>query len=624
MAVYNPTPHHTTNFFSPQDNFFIIDSEHLSDVTSKFYGFSVQESGVYDRHNITQEALAGLDGTGTYVSIERAGDEILIRQDFNGCYRLYVYRDGAQFVLSNSFLYLMEYMSRRVRLTLNRDYANHYLIMGVWSMAYSETFINEIELLPRDVVVKISIPSGTLSTEKINYGENTVRLNSPEGMKILDEWFAKWTGIIKNICETTPNIEADLSGGFDSRIAFALLLNSGADLHKIYIHTIEYKGKAYTLEEDYAIASEVAKHFGFTLNNADNFTGGRLNYSLDDVMNTNFYIRMLGHTQFLRRSYKYEDKHFRLTGHHGEYIRSFLHPADSSFMYSQKAGARFFSGALKKELAASMERIVSHMFDEICRKTGSTLSDDLAPHVVRETDGRNHHGAEEALYVPDNIYMLSPLSDAGLNRLKLDDENCRDKNLLIATIFTRYAPELLKLPFIKARVLSPDTLKFAEKICASFPKPEISPATRDFSFVPRDPEVSALLEHNNPPLESDAHTKFIKSVYASTATRKLFATCFDEEIYIYAEDYAKRVAHHPLGKCLTIIATADVIKHIIISEGTQERSIADDFREFAESEFVSTTDRRTGKLLRLYRSWRRLASIPGRAVRKIIRIIRRK
>ena len=81
----------------------------------------------------------------------------------------------------------MEYMSRRARLTLNRDYANHYLIMGYYSHAYSETFINEIELLPRDVVVKIDISSRTLSTERINYGENTVRLNSAEGMKILDE-----------------------------------------------------------------------------------------------------------------------------------------------------------------------------------------------------------------------------------------------------------------------------------------------------------------------------------------------------------------------------------------------------------------------------------------------------
>lgn len=529
--------------------------------------------------------------------------------------------------MSNSFLYLMEYMSRRTRLTLNRDYANHFLIMGLSSMAYSETFINEIELLPRDVVVRIDISSRTLSTERINYGENTVRLNSAEGMKILDEWFAKWTGIIRNLYELTPNIMEDLSGGFDSRMAFTLLINSGIDLNKICINSIKAKG--YTLEEDYAVASEIAGYFGFVLNNMDNFTDGKLNYSIDDSINTAFYTRMFVHNQFVGITGRFEDKRFRITGYQGETVRAYLHPADSSFISNNTNGARQFSANLKEELSDSTERILKHLLEEISHKTNIPLnSDDLAPHVYRDTRGSSHFGTEETRNATANIYMLNPLADVGLSRLKLDDENCPDKNLLMAVIFTRYCPDLLKFRFTKNESISPETLKFAEKISATFPRKDSPAKVRDFSFVSRDPEVSALLERNNPPLEMDAPTKFIKSVFDSSATRKLFATCFDEEIYVYAEEYFRRVIYHPLSKCFTVIAAAEVIKHIIISEGTQERSITDDFREFAESGRDSHYDILTGKFIRTCRFTKKAArwiiTFPFRAVRKIIRIIRRK
>lgn len=595
----------------------------------------MQESGIYDRHNITQEALAGLDGNGTYVSIERAGNEIIIRQDFIGSYGLYVYRDGGRFVISNSFLYLMEYMSRRARLTLNRDYANHFLIMGLSSMAYSETFINEIELLPRDVVVRIDISSRTLSTERINYGENTVRLNSAEGMKILDEWFAKWMGIIRNLYERTPNIMADLSGGFDSRMAFTLLVNSVIDLSRICVNCS--RGNAHTLEEDYAIASEIAGHFGFSLNNTENFTGGELNYSVDDSVSMASFTRMFRHSYFYytqrnRFHYnrqKFEDKQFRITGYDGETVRAYLHPADSSFISNNTNGARQFSANLKEELSDSTERILKHLLEEISHKTNIPLnSDDLAPHVYRYTRGRSHFGVVKTMASLSNTYILSPLSDAGLSRLNLNDEDCPDQNLLMAMIFTRFCPDLLKFRFTNNESISPETLKFAEKICAEFSLTQPENKSCNFSLITRDAEVSKLLSSNNPLSDEKAPSEYLRRVFNSKALRKLFATCFDEEIYLYADEYFKKTIYRPLSKCFTVIAAAEVIKHIIISEGTQERSITDDFREFAENGRASQYDILTGKFIRTCRftkkATRWIITFPFRAVRKIIRIIRRK
>ena len=628
MSVYHTTPHHTTphNFFSVKDNFFIIDSENLADVKTKFYGFSVQESGIYDRDNFTPEATAGLDGNGTYVYVEKAGDEIVIRQDFAGCYGIYVYNQGGRFVISNSFLYLMEYMSRRVKLTLNRDYANHYLIMGLSSMAYSETFINEITVLPRDVNVRIDIPSAKFSTERINYGENTVRLNSPEGMKILDEWFAKWTGILRNIYDKTGTLEADLSGGFDSRMSFTLLMNAGIDLNRINIAS--RSGKAYTYNEDYGIASEIAEHFGFTLNNKENQTGGELNYSTDDVLKVAFYSMMFVHNHLMKSPQKFEDKRYHVTGFWGETVRASLHPADKSFMLGNKSGANIFSGGVKNELTNSMEHILTHLLEEISRKINAPVSDYFSPHIYREVGsgaGRFHFGPASVMYSMSNVYNLNPMADKELSRLKLDDENCLDQNLLMALIFTRYCPDLLKFRFVKKdKPIRLTTVRFAEKISAKFPRAESSIEPHNFSLAVRDPEVSKLLAENNAPLDEAAFDDYSLSVFRSTALRKLFATCFDEELCVYAEEVRKKTVHYPLSKCHTIIAAAEVIKHIIISEGTQERSITDDFREFKASEFVSESDKKLDTSIRRKLLYRKIAMFPFRALRKIYRIIRRK
>ncbi len=637
MAVYNTTPHHTTphhttNFFSPQDHFFIIDSQDLASVKTSIYGFSVQDSGIYDRHNFTDEVINGLDGNGVYVCVERSGDEIVIRQDFSGSYGLYLYKQDGHFVLSNSFLYLMEYLSKRVRLTLNRDYANHFMIMVMVSMAYSETFLNEVEVLPRDVVVKIDIPSVSLTTERVYYHENTVRLNSREGLDILDRWFARWTTLFRNIYSQTHNIDADLSGGFDSRMTFGLLLKSGIDINSICVTT--KTGKGHTLEDDYEVASEIAKQLGFALNNRDVFTGGELNSSVEDGIKIAFYARMFVHNQFHRERIccqMYEDKHYKVTGNGGENIRTYWHTGSKSFLTNNLVHARYLSKDVKAEHTASMLRILNNMLETVSRKYNIPVSDALSPYVFRETEERFHVGTATAQDVLINQYTLIPLMDVLLHQLQLYDEKCSDQNLLIAVIYTRYFPELLRFRFTTNKKINPETLAFAEKINAQFPRTEVRSENGKFVLALRDPAVSGKLAVNNPVSDDSLAVKYLRDVFASTSLRKLFATCFDEELYLEAEDFFRRTVYHPLAKCTVVIAAAEVIKHIIISEGNQARSITDDLTEFAGSEFESTSDRRTERLIRMFLFCNKVLLLPGmvirnpgKAIRKIMRKLRHK
>ena len=227
------------NYFDVEKEFFLITSDKLQEVKTRFYGYSVQESGIYENDNLTEEAAAGLNGCGAYLYVEAKDGEIKIRQDFNGSYQIYLYRNGDYFALSNSFLKLLEYLKDRFPLSFNRDYANYHL--ATWysnHIAYTDTLIREIQTLERDIVIEIDIQEQTLAFHQIDYKESSLWINSAEGLEVLDRWFLRWTRIFRKLKENTDQIQVDLSGGFDTRIMFMLMLQSGIDLNEVCVGAV--------------------------------------------------------------------------------------------------------------------------------------------------------------------------------------------------------------------------------------------------------------------------------------------------------------------------------------------------------------------------------------------------
>lgn len=117
----------TTNYFNIQNEFFLIDSTNLDSVKTRFYGYSIQDTGIYEEDNLDEKAIAGLDGCGCYIYVKADNGKITIQQDFNGSYGIYLYQNGDYFALSNSFYMLTEHLKEKYTLTLNKDYCNHIL-----------------------------------------------------------------------------------------------------------------------------------------------------------------------------------------------------------------------------------------------------------------------------------------------------------------------------------------------------------------------------------------------------------------------------------------------------------------------------------------------------------------
>lgn len=586
-------PTKAKNFFNIEDNFFIIDSEHLGNVKSKLYGYCIQENGIYEEENRTETAMNNLNGCGVYVYVEKKNDEISIYQDFNGSYGIYFYKNsrGGYYTLSNSFFRLSEYLRTKERLTLNRDYANHILNVDLASLAYSETMINEITMLPKNAIVRINIDTKEVQFDYIDYGENSLSLNSEEGMKVLDGWFCRWTKIFRNVCEKTSNILMSLSGGMDSRLTFLLMLKSGVDLNGIYVHSIN--DKLHTHAEDFEIASQIAKKFDFQLN-TPHFTGSAVNYSLKDIINLSFYAKLTFHKQMQFRHKKFENKRYLVGGLGGESIRAHWDVSAKEFINENVSRAKRFSPKVAEELSESTKAILKNACEEIekkCSCSENTLN--FGINIHREVRCRAHFGKGELEDYFANQYHLAPLLDPDLRKIYLCVQECQDNNLLMAMIYVRYCPELLEFSFEGNREISKETIQFAQEINKRFPIDSAvfeNSTDEKFSVLVKDDSVSELLERNNQFVPIGMPDKYLKKAFDSTKFRKLFAAYFDEELYHYANSVYNTRNYYPMTECYADMGVVAVLKDIMISEGVADNTLFEEIQTYADSSFSAIED----------------------------------
>ena len=309
------------------DNFFIIDSKNLNQVTTSFYGYSIDSQGnVFTEYDEDIE----LTSDGAYVLVDVYEDKIVINQDFMGSYGLYLYQNDDYFAISNSFIKLVDYIKLTQKISLNQDYANDLLFTNLCSRAYNETLVNEIECLSRNCIVTIDKSDKTVEFDYIDYGESTIPIDSKNALDILDDWFYKWVNIIRLLKSKTNNLAFHLSGGFDSRIIAVLWLSANINLNDIKIVSIN--DHLHTHEEDFEIASEIADKFNFKLNE------GKINEKIigfEDIqmpMMNSFYTKQGFHKEMYFKTFRYEHPVYTFTGSGGSVIREFNNEVPSEFI----------------------------------------------------------------------------------------------------------------------------------------------------------------------------------------------------------------------------------------------------------------------------------------------------
>ncbi|OBW94811.1 hypothetical protein [Gallibacterium anatis] len=528
------------------NNFFYFDSESLEDINNSLFGYIITDKE--HKNDIFNNEPFSEVHHGSYILIKKIKDKIHIKQDFFGSYGIYVFNKDNFWAFSNSFTLLTDNLYKRYNLTLNNDYARHFLLGEHTSLAYSETLINEINILPRNIEVIIDLNSFTYTTQEINYPEESIALESEEGIKIIDYWFTKWTHFIRDLELKKSQINVDLSGGFDSRITFLLLLKSGINLNNINIRSIN--DSIHTHREDFEIAKEISNYFGYNLNTKE-FNFKSLN--LDEKLRYSFYSRLFFLKQLVFPAFSYSDAVYHFGGEGGELLRDYWKRDPDDFIEGYLRKSKKLG--LSIEYFHSMKNILSNGFNKIKNLTDDRLS--ICKYYYRETRCRYHFGRAFVLGNLTNRIRCSPLMDPLLQKLKI---GC-NSDILMAVIFDRYGPELLNFKFEGGRSIPDTVLTKAKEINKRYKTKSVNMEVKYYCH--RNNPTSIIGEnkinncHNNP-------YNFIEDVFSTNIVKHSLCSAFSEEFYLNAIKYLNK-KHEPYSE---IAAGLAVFRGISITKDT--------------------------------------------------------
>ena len=541
-----------------KNNFFILDSNNLDEIQSIMYGFSVSIKGIltnnyYKEIGYNEEP----EPQGIYIMIRKMGEEIRINQDFSGSFGLYIYenKNTGYFALSNSFLLLEEYLVGKENFTLNKDFSDNLIISDLCTPSIYETLVNEITLIPSNSFIILNIKTKTFKIYYIDYKENSVPFESDEGLKIIDKWADKWSYIIRSLKKKTNNIISDLSGGFDTRTLLAIILNSGIDINKILINSIN--STLHCFEQDFKIASNISKKYGFKLNNfALNENGTKL--SIKDSILLSIYPKLGFHKEFYLKTKFYSNPIFRFTGSGGEIIRGYpLHPI-KNYININCYNAKKIKGHAEEFYNSSL-RIFNRSITLLKKKKTYYNDYEISADLYWKGRTRNHYGkaALESFLV--NQYILQPLIDPDIKRIKFD-VNEKSSHDLIAYILIRFSHDLIYFPFQGKRELNKESIKKVEKLNKNFSPYKIKLNYNENFYI--DIKRNCPV----PPSKDNNIEEYLRKLFKSQKFINFINQIYDNNVYNWAKEYSKKSSYYPLRHGYGLFAVVKTLENLSINK----------------------------------------------------------
>lgn len=202
---------------------------------------------------------------GRFSLLGKCGDDIVALTDYMGQDALFYYHEGEQWAVSNSLLYLAEYLANQgVRLTPYKPALIPYLgPHGFTEQLISHnTPISEIKLLPATSIARISAQTGRFVLEDRTADSEPNSLGASEYEALLIDYAVKWSSRMAALVESFPGaLQFDISGGLDSRAVLALFC-AGVD----NLSQVNFCSNKSRLE-DFAAAEAVASSLNFEIRN---------------------------------------------------------------------------------------------------------------------------------------------------------------------------------------------------------------------------------------------------------------------------------------------------------------------------------------------------------------------
>lgn len=191
------------NFDYTKFDMFIIDSDNWQHQKDLFYGYKT------------------VGDNGIWLKITNNGKELSITTSYiPPCY--YLYEQDGYFAISNSYYILRAYLiSKNIPLITSAHYTEVQLRLNnnFKPELYDDgTPTDEIKLVP--IEHKLTIDHAGLHKEILSKEFATVDISDSED--IIDSWWYSYKEYFDNLFSNNVKINCELSGGFDSRLLYAL------------------------------------------------------------------------------------------------------------------------------------------------------------------------------------------------------------------------------------------------------------------------------------------------------------------------------------------------------------------------------------------------------------------
>lgn len=540
-----------------KENFFIIESTNLNEISSNMYGYTISKKGIitnnyYKRLGKYEEP----EPLGVYILIRRNGNIIQINQDYYGSYGLYIYENKEYFAISNSFLLLAEHLRGIKNMTFNKDFADNLIISGLCSPSIYETLIKEINKIPSNSFIIINVIE---KNYKINYMDQqryTIPFESEDGLKIIDKWVDKWGYIFRSLKKKTDNISMDLSGGFDTRAVLSILYNSGIDLKDILIHSIN--NNVHNHEEDFRIATNISSKLGLKLNYKKLDDKGTI-FDINNTLDLTMYTKLGFHKEFYFKNKFFMKPRFTFTGAWGGMLRGYPNKPIQEYINDIISQSRNIWN-YKKEFSDSSKRILKRSINRLKYERNYSNDYEVSIDLYLRGRGINHFGKASVESFLANEYRLEPLSDPDIKKLKISNNESSLHNL-IAYIYVRFSPVLINVPFEGNRILNKESIKNAENLNNKiFPYKIKSDYNKDFFIdVKRKSPV-------NPSKYIPKINEYLKEMFQRKDFFLSINPIYNKSVYNWAKKYSEASNYFPLRHFNALLAISKVLGDFSINK----------------------------------------------------------
>tara|TARA_B100000700_G_scaffold324541_1_gene430974 strand:- start:705 stop:2279 length:1575 start_codon:yes stop_codon:yes gene_type:complete len=189
--------------------------------------------------------------------------KLSVNTDFFGSEPIFWFSDGLNWAVSNSFYKLQKLLEEKsVPLTIDDDVLSNFEIphSSCQQLIGTRTLFKEIKLCPQGYNIEVLIEEGWVSLVS---KENSLSTLDGSYEELLLQGLEQAVLVTKEILKNyEENISADITGGIDSRLVLAILLNATNGNLKFINFNSNVNEK-----RDYYIASKLAEKYNFKITN---------------------------------------------------------------------------------------------------------------------------------------------------------------------------------------------------------------------------------------------------------------------------------------------------------------------------------------------------------------------